>query len=527
MSVNNLRRATLRRLPPTLIRRRPGPFSRALFGGALCGLGYTTNSDGTSSKMPWIRTITDEAAFDALKPEWDELYRKSIDPYYSQSFEWCWRAWREVGRPRGRKLHCLVGAEDGRVVLIWPLALYRRFLWSFACPLGPETSEYSSVLVEDSPEADRRTAAAWQQLRYTAPCDVLLLPFVRDGSVLHRLISAKSVLKFSEEFTTSQLDWAGSQDWETYYRSLRKKQRLDINRRRRRLSEIGKITFEAAVEAGQLAAVIDWIFGQKRQWLVRTKRRLSDCDWFETDEYRNFLVAIADQTAHESRVIVSALKLDGRVIAASVGRIEGARVETFLSAFDPSFRIFSPSHILYEEFLKWSFERRLEVDFRIGNEDFKDHWHLLRSGATSYEIPFSLWGIAFVALRRARLRWRKLAEKLLYRPLRARSAAPTSTGAISYNRSIPKSPAEPKNTAEDGNDQRAKTPSLVASGSETIARLPPLLEVEREKGRSHEEMEAARAAKKAKKAAHRQKSLDGDKKRWKREEPPSDGSICA
>jgi CelD/BcsL family acetyltransferase involved in cellulose biosynthesis len=473
----------------------------------LARLSYATSWDGTSSKMSLIRTITDEAAFDALKPEWDELYRKSSDPYYSQSFEWCRRAWTEVGRPRGRKLHILVGAEDGRVVLIWPLALYRRFLWSFACPLGPETSEYSSVLVEDSPEADRRTSAAWQQLRHTAPCDVLLLPFVRDGSALHRLISAKSVFAFSEKFTTSQVDRAGSRDWETYYRSLRKKQRLDINRRRRRLTEIGKVTFEAAVEAGQLTAVIDWIVGQKRQWLVRTKRLSS---WFETDEYRNFLVAIAGQTAHEGRVIVSALKLDGRVIAAAVGRIEGARVETFLSAFDPSFRIFSPSHILYEEFLKWSFERRLEVDFRIGNEDFKDHWRLLRSGATSYEIPFSPWGIAFVVLRRARLRWRKLAGKL-YSPLRARSA-PTSTGAISYNRSISESPVEPKNSAEDGRDQLANTPSLVASGPQTIAkRLPPLLEVEREKGQTNEEMEAARAAKKAKKAAHRQKSLAGGK----------------
>jgi CelD/BcsL family acetyltransferase involved in cellulose biosynthesis len=428
--------------------------------------------------MSWIRTITDEAAFGALKPEWDELYRKSIDPYYSQSFEWCWCAWREVGRPRGRKLHCFVGAEDSKVSLIWPLALYRRFLWSFACPLGPETSEYSSILVEDGPEADRRTATAWQQLRHAAPCDVLVLPFVRDGSALHRLISASDVLRFAEKFTTSQVDWAGSQDWETYYRGLRKKQRLDINRRRRRLAEIGKITFEAAVEAGQLAAVVDWIFGQKRQWLVRTKQ-LSD--WFETDEYRNFLVAIADQTADESRIIVSALKLDGRVIAASVGRIEGARIETFLSAFDPSFRIFSPSHILYEEFLKWSFERRLEVDFRIGNEEFKDHWHLLRSGATTYAIALSFWGIAFVVLRRVRLRWRKLAAKL-YSPLRAQSALSTKT-------------------------------RLVASGPETITKRPPLLEVEREKRQSREEMEASRAAKKSKKAAHRQKSVAGDKKR--------------
>lgn len=451
-----------------------------------------------------------EAAIDALKPEWNELYRKSIDPYYSQSFEWCWCAWKEVGRPRGRTLHCLVGAEDGRVVLIWPFVVYRRFLWSFARPLGPETSEYSSVLVEDSPEADRRTAAAWQQLRHMVPCDVLLFPFVRDGSAVHRLVSAKSVVKLSEKFTTSQVDWAGSQDWETYYRSLRKKQRLDINRRRRRLAEIGEITFEASVEAGQLASVIDWIFGQKRQWLIRTKRR---SNWFNTDEYRNFLVAIADQTAHESRVIVSALKLDGRVIAAAIGRIEGARAETFLSAFDPSFGIFSPSHILYEEFLKWSFERRLDVDFRIGNEDFKDHWHLLRSEATSYEIPFSIWGIAFVALRSARLRWRELVEKLRS-PLRAQSALPTSTGATGRNRRIPEFSVESKNGAEDGIGQLTKTVNLVASGPETIAkRLPALPEVKRRRGQSHEEMEAARAAKKSKKATHRQKSLDGDKKR--------------
>lgn len=437
--------------------------------------------------MSWIRTITDEAAFVSLKPDWDELYRKSASPYYSQSFEWCWRAWTDVGKPRGRKLHCLVGAENGRVVLIWPLVLYRRLLWSFACPLGPETSEYSGVLVEDSLEADRRTASAWQQLRHTAPCDVLLLPAVRDGSALQRIIAANGVFAFSERLTTSQVDWAGSQDWETYYRSLRKKQRLDISRRRRRLAEIGKVTFEATVETGELAAVIEWIVRQKREWLARKKQQSG---WFNTDQYRNFLVAIADRTAQESPVIVSALKLDGKVIAASVGRIERARVEAFLSAFDPSFGAFSPSHILYEEFLKWSFERRFEVDFRIGNEDYKDHWHLIRSGATNYEIPFSPWGIAFLGLRRARLRWRKCAERLYNSRLGARPGA------------------------ESGRGQLATMPSLVGSSPETTAKqLPPLPKVEGKKGGTHEEMEAARAAKKAKKAAHRQKSLDGGRNR--------------
>jgi hypothetical protein len=44
-----------------------------------------------------------------------------------------------------------------------------------------------------------------------------------------------------------------------------------------------------------------------------------------------------------------------------------------------------------------------------------------------------------------------------------------------------------------------------------VGRLPPLLQVEWELGSSAAEQEVARAAKKARKAAHRQRSLDGEK----------------
>lgn len=46
----------------------------------------------------------------------------------------------------------------------------------------------------------------------------------------------------------------------------------------------------------------------------------------------------------------------------------------------------------------------------------------------------------------------------------------------------------------------------------TIARrLPPLLEVERQKGPTHEEMEAARAARRAQRARHRERSVKGNR----------------
>jgi CelD/BcsL family acetyltransferase involved in cellulose biosynthesis len=366
----------------------------------MTSIGHGYSNDGLAGRH--IRILTDESSLRALKPDWDDLYRRSADPHYSQSFDWCWCGWMTVAKPRGRKLLCVVATDANQVVLIWPLVVGRTALWSVARPLGSETTEYSNVLVEGGAGADARMDLAWQALKQAPGCDVLRLPYVRERSALDRLISGQSAFSFADDFTIAAVNWRGAPTWEAYYRSLDKKQRLDISRRRRRLMESGDVAFAASVDADQQSAVIDWIIDQKKQWLVRKERRNH---WLETDDYRRFLVAVAERTKREDRIIVSALKLDGAVIAAAIARKHGTRIETFLSAFDPSYHKFSPSHILYEGFLEWCFERRLEVDFRIGNERFKDHWHLHKSRASSYDIALSSWGTAFVLLKRARHRW--------------------------------------------------------------------------------------------------------------------------
>jgi len=301
-----------------------------------------------------LRIVTDDHTFAALKPQWDELYQKSTDRHYTQSFDWCWCDWMEVGKATGGKLHCLIATEDDRLVLIWPLRIHRKYLWSIAHPLGFETTEYSNVLIEQGPESDVRMDLAWQALGQGSRYDVLRLPFVGDGSRLHRLIATRKVLCVTEQFATSIVDWMASPNWETYYRRLDNKQRCDIARRRRRLAEAGKVIFIAAVDVDQQSAVIDWIIEQKRQWLVRKARRN---DLLGTEEYRRFLVAIAERTKREGGIVVSALKLNDTIIAASMKRVDGARSEVFLGAYDPSYKRFSPSHIEDEYSLKWCFER--------------------------------------------------------------------------------------------------------------------------------------------------------------------------
>jgi CelD/BcsL family acetyltransferase involved in cellulose biosynthesis len=363
-----------------------------------------------------FNVVSDEREFIALQPGWDELYRKTTERNYSQSFDWCWHGWSKVAKPRGRKLYCLVATEQGRLVLVWPLVILRKYFWTIARPLGPETTEYSNVLVEDGPDADERVKAAWQLLHQSSEYDVLLLPYVRDESRLRRLMKADKALSSTERFTTSKVDWGDAENWETYYQGLSKKQRLDINRRRRRLMQGGNVTFAPVADVVEQPAAIDWILDQKTRWLVRTSRQN---DWLGTAEYRDFLVAVAVKAQPADGVIISVLKLDESIIAASIQRMSGSQVEILLPAFDPSYRNFAPSLLLYEHLFEWCFNHGLEVDFRIGDEPYKEYWRTYKSKATSYEHAVSRRGAAFVILKGAHRRWlhlkARLSQKRLHR----------------------------------------------------------------------------------------------------------------
>ena len=100
----------------------------------------------------------------SLKQDWNALYDRCPERDLTLSL-WSRCSWEIVAKPQGRKLHCLVVWRSDQAVLIWPFAIHGRFLRTLARPLGPETSEYSDVLVESDCEADRRVACAWNMLR--------------------------------------------------------------------------------------------------------------------------------------------------------------------------------------------------------------------------------------------------------------------------------------------------------------------------------------------------------------------------
>jgi CelD/BcsL family acetyltransferase involved in cellulose biosynthesis len=371
--------------------------------------------------------VTDLDALAALREEWNALYDRAAQPYFSQSFAWCWTSWEKVSQPRGRRLHCLVARRGGRVVLIWAFVSHRLGPWSVTRPLGPETTEYTSVLVEEGPDVGARIAQAWKALRASCATDIVMLPLVGAASTLDQCLAAETLPVFIETDPTSYVSVARYGGWAAYHRSLPNDMRRGIVRRRRRLQEQGMLSFDPAVDAAQRAAVIDWILERKREWLAEMKLHNP---WLLTPTYREFLLAMAASSDARGRVVVSALRLGDRIIAADVLRADDRRVEDILTAFDPAFATYGPGQIILEECLKWALEQGRDFDFRIGSEAYKAKWTNEHDRTVSYEFGATRWGAIYILYRNAARRasnlrylvppaWRRRVKGMLGRAQRS------------------------------------------------------------------------------------------------------------
>jgi CelD/BcsL family acetyltransferase involved in cellulose biosynthesis len=366
--------------------------------------------------------IGDVARFDAIKEEWNALAQRVENSYFSQSFEWCRVGWEEVAAPRRRRLHCVVGWRDGRAVLIWPFVLWRSGLWSVARPLGSETTEYTCPLVVDDHEAERRTASALKILRRSCGTDLVLLPNVRADSPLNPVISRMKLAVVSGTSQVSAVTWDAHPSWASYRLSLNPTFRRKLERTRRRLIELGELSFEPAAANADRAEVIDWALSKKKDWLVRKKKANS---WLETREYRDFLAAISGRPAETGEFAISTLRLNGDLIAAALMRLDNVRAELLMPVYDPTYRKYGPGQLLMEECLRWACARHLTYDLRIGAESYKDEWSNWSSEAFNYEIANTLWGAVYLA---------RTPRVLVPRPLRRSIKAAIRRGVTAWRR---------------------------------------------------------------------------------------------
>ena len=281
------------------------------------------------------------------------------------------------------------------------MVTFRDGLYTIAHPLDTEISEYSTVLVEDSSDTEQRIEAAWNVLRANCRCDKLEFHDVRSDSLLGTVLSKSLVPALTmHQQAAPWVSWDGIHTWEAYYcGSLSSSRRSGLNRKRRRLQETGTVSFEAVTDPAQCDAILDWMFDQKREWLEKAGLRN---DLIFAPEYRSFLSAAQAKFGPSGNRIIFTLKLDDRVLAAELSSVNEFRVEWFTGAYSLADSSYSPGQLLKQDCLRWAFDRRLDYDFRIGDEPEKLIWSNKDAQATTYAFANSAIGHLYVSAHKAR-----------------------------------------------------------------------------------------------------------------------------
>ncbi len=382
-----------------------------------------------------LSVADDPAAFAGLQTEWDALWHRVPGAHVSQSFDWCRTGWEVCAASRGDALHVVVGRRDGRLVLVWPLAIERRGLAREARCLGSGSTDYDALLVEPGTMAAAQAAAALRWLKTSGAVDILIAPFVGEGSPQAASVGSAGLRGLQHDLPAPLLDHSVHGTWPAYLASRGAKLRNELARRRRHLDGEGTVCIGFVAGEAEIATAIDWALEHKVASLARSGLR---SDFLSAPDYRAFLTAVARAPEGCGRTAVMTLTIDGRIVAAKLGTIDATRFEGFVTVYDAAFAKWSPGSLLLAECLRWCFEHGLDYDFRIGDEDYKRLWatetrqvrtHQLaisRRGAVALSLRalnLSLGMMVDAARRRMPARWRAALKTLLPRRRAASAVA--------------------------------------------------------------------------------------------------------
>lgn len=342
-----------------------------------------------------IDIVTDPNSLYLLREEWDALYDKADNAYFTQSFEWNWRCWQTVSEPKGDRLHCLIMRHKGQAALIWCLVIRKKHhFWSMAFPLALVSGEYSNVLVDETKDSCALMELALHTLIKNCPTDLIELPNIRVDSLLYQIAVSVNPIQLSTT-VAPYVSWENHPNWDSYYQSLSKSMRHNLSRRYRRLAELGVLSFEMLGSNNTYQKELEWLIETKLDWAVTKNKKWSPAASSDV----HFLSSIINYDGEHERMILCVLKLNDNPIAGQLMCINKKQVELVMNAYDSEYNPYSPAQIMTEYCIKWAFEQSLTVDFSLGDGVHKRDWTNGECEVVSYEICCNNFGNSFVLLK--------------------------------------------------------------------------------------------------------------------------------
>jgi CelD/BcsL family acetyltransferase involved in cellulose biosynthesis len=161
--------------------------------------------------------------------------------------------------------------------------------------------------------------------------------------------------------------------WETFYAARRSKSsRKDLERRMRRLAELGEVDFHRYDDPDEVTAIFPRLFAlYTKRW---DQQYLSAS--FAGPKEQHFYPAMAAAFAAEGRLDLVTLELDQQVLAFSLGIVHRDCFTWLITAHDPDYAKYFPGELIVTHLLASVFAREdiAEFDFTRGEESYKYKW---------------------------------------------------------------------------------------------------------------------------------------------------------
>ncbi len=317
-----------------------------------------------------VRDLEDLAA---LQDEWQSILDRCRPNYVFMTWPWLSTWWRHFGR--GRELFVLVVRDKRQLVGILPLALsvHRgrlglkvRYLHFIGYRPGKRLTDYMDIIAVRKAEV---VEAAFDYLRRRQHLwDIIeLWDVLQDSDTIEIVARAagRAGLPFASDEMEKALYLRTDSDWETFYRT-RMRDRREFERRVRRLQERGDLR----VVAPGPSNVTEF---------VDTLMELYGRRWPESPAslalYRGFYRQVLQEVPPEW-LKCSAMRLDGRLIAAQMSLLYGFKLYHLATAYDADFAGFSPGRIQLKHLVESCFldEKIVACYFGRGDEPYKYEW---------------------------------------------------------------------------------------------------------------------------------------------------------
>jgi hypothetical protein len=372
-----------------------------------------------------VGVLTEPAAFEALRFEWDDLLDDSDQRVFFLRWAWNRLWWRTYGRRAGRLF--LVYCRDQRNRLIGLAPFYVRQRRTAGIPhvkelvfLGTgihvQTSEYLDIIVRSGYES----LAAAEIARFLLNNDEWDRLWLRDipssSTVLdefRRALGPEAKLSVSNRTYHIDVD----ADWDGFKQGLGQRTRANIGYNTRRLFKSDRCEFKLVDSLDGLNPSLDALVDlHGARWRMK-----GEAGSFTIPGFEPFVREAARFSAAEDRLRLWTLTINDRVAAAYLGFFDNGIIHGFQSGFDPAFASKSLGMVMLGLCVRWAIEQKSvrEFDLMGGDERYKTLWTRdVRENLTLTLLRPGVRSQAYQTIERAKESGRSLLRSVIPAPVR-------------------------------------------------------------------------------------------------------------